>query len=243
MPAPGLGAGDAFAPDGRTLAVGTREEIARRSTSSTSGSGGSAGSARGRARSARTVHQPLVRVLAGRPAARGRPRQLALRELRARGQRFILFDGRTGRRLSRRLPVPARPDGGPRPVRPRRRADHLGDAGRDAGVGRPSGRIVRRFPIGGGPSFHPTGALALALNSWLRGRPERRRRPARPAHRPRAALQGRSADRMDLQPRFTPRRQRIVGPSWGGVHIWDIASGEVVDTYAAQGGPPATPTP
>ena len=35
---------------------------------------------------------------------------------------------------------------------------------------------------------------------------------------------------------FTRDGKQIVGPSCGGAHVWDVASGEVVDTYGGAGG-------
>jgi WD40 repeat protein len=99
-----------------------------------------------------------------------------------------------------------------------------------------SGKIVRRFPIGGRPGISADGhTLALAINSWH-------------AIDPSAAValldlrtggvrhfKGNLPTEWIYSLGFSRDGRQIVGPSWGGVHIWGIASGEVVDTYAAEG--------
>ena len=75
-------------------------------------------------------------------------------------QRFMLLDARTGRRLwQRRYPLPARPDGGARPVRPRRRADHARPrrARRWCGTLAAGGSCAATRSAGG-PRSRPTGA-------------------------------------------------------------------------------------
>ena len=108
------------------------------------------------------------------------------------------------------LSVPARADGGPSAVRPRRCADHVGVAGRDAGVERADRPDRAPLPDRWAPR-------ALARRADPRTGPQQPpRQPssvprhARPAHRPPAATRGRAARRVGHEPGFTRDGTRIV---------------------------------
>lgn len=100
-----------------------------------------------------------------------------------------------------------------------------------------TGRIVRRFPIGGPMSLSPNGRIvALAQNNAD---------PADPSsslavldlrtgkHRSLAALPVKA---WITSVAFTPDGNSIVGRSFdGGVRVWDVVSGSIVQTFTAQG--------
>jgi class 3 adenylate cyclase/WD40 repeat protein len=234
-----------FSPDGRTLAVGTgegdRSELhfvavaARRARR--------VGAWRGLVRGDRFPKMSLAFAPDGRHVAVGlatfsntAPTPVA--------QRFLLLDARTGRAAWRRR----------YPVRRGQWEVHVlfapsGALITSAAQGETivwnarTGRIVRRYPVGGRPAISPDGRrLALALNSPYPGEPSasvgvldlrsgRRRRLAREL--PEAWI-------MSLA--FTRDGMRIASAAFDGTYVWDVASGAIVErfrdeqTNAASGG-------
>jgi WD40 repeat protein/class 3 adenylate cyclase len=101
-----------------------------------------------------------------------------------------------------------------------------------------TGRILRRYPLGGVPALAPRGrTLALGQNSPygsdqsasvvlldLRTRHHR-------------ALLANLPDNWILSLAFTPDGSEIAGAASDGVHVWDVASGKIVANYVAQAGP------
>ena len=101
-----------------------------------------------------------------------------------------------------------------------------------------SGRILRRYPLGGVPALAPDGrTLALGQNSpsgsdqsasvvllELRTR----------HHRP---LLANLPDHWIDSLAFTPDSSEIAGAASDGVHVWDAASGKIVASCVAQAGP------
>ena len=178
-----------FSPDGRTLAVGTRQ------------------SSRSELHliDVTTHGEPPDRVV-----GRARPGQLSRSRRRSPSRPTAAASRSAWRHVSQRadgpsapappaprraqrapavaapLPAPARPDGGAGQVPATTAADHLGRSRARRWCGtRRTGRIVRRYPIGGRFALSPDGRrLALALNSRHPGDAELVRGAARPAHRP-----------------------------------------------------------
>jgi WD40 repeat protein len=100
-----------------------------------------------------------------------------------------------------------------------------------------TGRILRRFPLGGVPAVAPDGrTVALGQNS------------------PNPADQSASVVLLDLRTGshrallenlpgnwirsldFTPDSSEIAGAATDGLHVWSVASGKIVETYMAQAG-------
>ena len=101
-----------------------------------------------------------------------------------------------------------------------------------------TGRILRRFPLGGVPALAPDArTVALGQNS------------------PSAGDQSASVSLLDLRTGshrpllanlpdhwirslgFTPDGSEIAGAATDGVHVWDVASGKITESYVAQAGP------
>src|SRR5262249_10175331 len=97
----------------------------------------------------------------------------------------------------------------------------------------PTGRIARRYSIGGRPPLAPHGrSPALALNSFtLTGQYARvgilDLRTGR--HR---VLNAEVPDLWILSLAFTPGGTGIVGTSLDATRVWDVASGKLVQTFA-----------
>jgi WD40 repeat protein/class 3 adenylate cyclase/tRNA A-37 threonylcarbamoyl transferase component Bud32 len=95
-----------------------------------------------------------------------------------------------------------------------------------------SGRIVRRYPIGGKPAISPDGhTLALALNGPNLAKPSavlglldlrsgHRRELAQDLH-----------DEMLMSVAFEGDGSRLVGAAFEGTHVWDVASGAIVERF------------
>jgi WD40 repeat protein len=152
-------------------------------------------------------------------------------------QRFMVLDAHTGRQLWRRRYPFRRPQMAAQ-VLFRRDGALITSAPQGATLvwNARTGRIVRRYPFGGRPALSPDGhTLALALDSYYAGDP----RAAlglldlRTGHLRR--LKGNLPSEWIDNLAFTRDGKQIVGPSWKGAHVWDIASGEVVDTYGGTG--------
>jgi WD40 repeat protein/class 3 adenylate cyclase/tRNA A-37 threonylcarbamoyl transferase component Bud32 len=106
-----------------------------------------------------------------------------------------------------------------------------------------TGRILRRFPLGGVPAIAPDGhTVALGQNSPS---PENESssvvlldlRSGR--HR---TLLANLPDAWIRSLAFTPDGTRIAGAATDGMHVWDRASGKITETYAAEAGPRALST-
>ncbi|MDT5051843.1 MAG: hypothetical protein QOF66_209, partial [Mycobacterium sp.] len=101
-----------------------------------------------------------------------------------------------------------------------------------------SGRILRRFPLGGLPAIAADGRhVALALNSPSAGNPSSSvalldLRTGR--HR---TMTANLPDAWIRSLALTPDGAKIVGAAQDGVHVWDAASGAIAETYVAQAGP------
>jgi hypothetical protein len=203
-----------FAPDGRTLAVGTGETdrsavhlvdvVTRRARELASLPG------------QLTIDTFPKLQLAFSPDGRRLAVTLATNQPYGAApvaQRLMLLDGQTGRPLwRRRYPGPRRPGLGQAAVRPRRRPDHLGGEGRDAGVER------RDRP---GRSPLPGWRTPEVVARWAHARTRAQHRPprqaalsgcvARPAQWASAADGDRTAGRRDLQHGVHARREATRG--------------------------------
>ena len=146
--------------------------------------------------------EDVARLRARRPPRRRRPGEVLGRHPAAGGAASAAprRPDRT-RRMAAPLSGPARPAGGPRPLRPRRRADHVRRAGRHDRVER-----AHRPDPSPLPDRWTTRALARRPHARARpqqhpGRPtERLGRRARPAHRPPAGVGARPGRGVDHEP-------------------------------------------
>jgi WD40 repeat protein len=101
-----------------------------------------------------------------------------------------------------------------------------------------SGRIVRSFPVGGLPAIAPDGhTIAIGQNS------------------PSSADQSSSVTLLDLRTgrrrtllatlptywirslAFTPDGTQLAGAATDGLHVWNISTGKIVESYATDAGP------
>jgi WD40 repeat protein/class 3 adenylate cyclase/tRNA A-37 threonylcarbamoyl transferase component Bud32 len=153
-------------------------------------------------------------------------------------QRLFLVDARTGRTVWQRR----------HPMRPRQWETHVvftptgqlvtsSQQGETIVWDARAGRIVRRFPVGGRLALAPDGhTLALALNSEFPGVPSSAV----------ALLDLRTGHRTELRADlpeewitalvFTPDGSRLVGAAFIGTHVWDVASGAILETYGRRNG-------
>jgi WD40 repeat protein/class 3 adenylate cyclase/energy-coupling factor transporter ATP-binding protein EcfA2 len=101
-----------------------------------------------------------------------------------------------------------------------------------------TGRILRRYPLGGVPALAPDGrTLALGENS-----PSPGDQSASVvlldlhtgSHR---ALLANLPDHWIRSLDFTPDGSEVAGAATDGVHVWDVASGKIIESYVAQAGP------
>src|ERR1700733_15042788 len=101
-----------------------------------------------------------------------------------------------------------------------------------------TGRILRRFPLGGVPALAPNGrTVALGQNS-----PSFGNQSASVVlldlhtggHR---ALLANLPDHWIRTVAFTPDGSEIAGAATDGTHVWDVASGKIAESYVAQAGP------
>jgi WD40 repeat protein/class 3 adenylate cyclase/energy-coupling factor transporter ATP-binding protein EcfA2 len=101
-----------------------------------------------------------------------------------------------------------------------------------------TGRILRRFPLGGVPALAPDGrTVALGQNS-----PSFGNQSASVvlldlhtgSHR---ALLANLPDHWIRTVAFTPDGSEIAGAATDGTHVWDVASGKIAESYVAQAGP------
>jgi WD40 repeat protein/class 3 adenylate cyclase/tRNA A-37 threonylcarbamoyl transferase component Bud32 len=108
-----------------------------------------------------------------------------------------------------------------------------------------TGRIVRRFPLGGLPALARDGrTLALGENSPTSGQ-------AGPSSEivlldlrtgRRRTLIGTLPDSWVESLAFTPDGSEIAGAAGDGMHVWDVKSGKIIASYIAEAGPGALST-
>ena len=222
----------AFSPDGRTLAVGTQKgdrydvrlvDVATR---------------RVRPVWSRTglVPDALLPTTSLAYAPGGRRLAVAVTKTAGVGevveQRLFLLDAGTGRVLWQRR-LPKRPFQGEAHVSfaSDRRVITTALDGVTVAWDARTGRIARRYTVGGLPAIAPDGRrLALAVDRSQSFQP----------HFAIAVLDlrtGRSSDVVDLpderieQVAFTSDGSRIVGASVDGMHVWDVASGAIAERF------------
>jgi WD40 repeat protein len=95
-----------------------------------------------------------------------------------------------------------------------------------------SGQITRRFLIGGRPALAPDGRrLALALNSPDAGHPTSAIAILDLHNGRHTMLAGALPDEWILALAFTPDGKQIVGPAFNGTHVWDVGAGSIAETY------------
>ena len=101
-----------------------------------------------------------------------------------------------------------------------------------------TGRILRRFPLGGLPAVAPNGrTVALGQNTPSPGDQSATvvlLDLATGSHR---ALLANLPDHWIRSLAFTPDGSEIAGAATDGVHVWDRASGKIIESYVAQAGP------
>jgi WD40 repeat protein len=100
-----------------------------------------------------------------------------------------------------------------------------------------TGRILRRFPVGGLPAVSANGRrVALGINSPSLANPSAKvtvldlrtgRHPTLSANLPGVWIRSIA---------FTPDGSRVVAGATDGVHVWNAASGAIAETYTGQSG-------
>jgi WD40 repeat protein/class 3 adenylate cyclase len=101
-----------------------------------------------------------------------------------------------------------------------------------------TGRILRRYPLGGVPALAPNGQiLALGQNS-----PNDEDQSAavvlvKLRTGSRRTLPDTLPDHWIRTLDFTPDGSELAGAATDGMHVWDVASGQIVADYVAQPGP------
>jgi WD40 repeat protein len=101
-----------------------------------------------------------------------------------------------------------------------------------------TGRILRRYPLGGVPALAPDGrTLALGENSLSPG-DQSASVVLLDLHTGRhRALLANLPDHWIRSLDFTPDGSEVAGAATDGLHVWDVASGKIVASYVAQAGP------
>ena len=101
-----------------------------------------------------------------------------------------------------------------------------------------TGQLLRRYPLGGVPALAPDGrTVALGQNS---PNPEDQSASvvfldlSTGHHR---ALLANLPDHWIRSLAFTPDGSEIAGAATDGMHVWDVASGKIAESYVAQAGP------
>jgi WD40 repeat protein len=101
-----------------------------------------------------------------------------------------------------------------------------------------TGRILRRFPLGGLPAVAPNGmTVALGQNSPSAGDQSAAIVLLDLRTGSRRALLANLPDHWIRSLAFTPDGAEIAGAATDGVHVWDRASGKIIESYVAQAGP------
>ena len=179
-----------------------------------------------------TPTDDVARLRARRAPARGQPGDDVADVLHAR-RRAAPAPRRPQRAsgVAAPLPAPPRPVGGALRFRPDGALISSAQQGETLVWDARAGRIMRRFPIGGRFASRPTGA----------GSPSRStaRSPGEPSC-PVALLDLRTGRHTELAAElpdewitslaFTRDGKRVVGAAGSGTHVWDIASGAIVET-------------
>jgi WD40 repeat protein len=153
-------------------------------------------------------------------------------------QRLLVVHARTGRTVWERRP----------PMRPGQWEAHVaftpaGELISSAQQGETtvrdprSGRILRRYPVGGRLALAPDGhTAAVALNSPFPGQPSSAV----------ALLDLRTGRRTELRAdlpeewitalQFTSDGSKLVGAAFGATHVWDVASGTIIESLGGRNG-------
>jgi WD40 repeat protein/class 3 adenylate cyclase/tRNA A-37 threonylcarbamoyl transferase component Bud32 len=226
-----------FSPDGRTVAVGTgngRRAVLRFVDVATRRAR-RVGSWRARALPVLYPQMSLAFGPGGRRLAVGVASFSKVPEAgyETVAQRLLLLDARTGRTVWRGA-YPARRGQWEAHVLFARRGKLITSAPQGDTIvwNARTGRIVRRYPVGGKPALSPDGRmLALALNdpniakasaslAVLDLRSGRRRELAHDLH-----------DELLMSVAFTSDGTRIVGAAFEGTYVWDVASGRIVERF------------
>ena len=231
--------GMTFSPDGRTLAVATREgrrvelwlvDVAERT----------AHPARRWERNPTDQWMPSVSLAyapGGRRLAVALPAGMNELQRPVRQQLFLLDTG-TGRVAWQRR----------HPMRPAQRETHVvftpsGELVTSSQQGETivwdarAGRIVRRFRVGGRLALAPDGhTLALALNSDFPGVPSSAVAllDLRSGHR--SVLRADLPEEWITALAFTSDGSKLVGAAFAGAHVWDVATGAILETYGGRNG-------
>ena len=152
-------------------------------------------------------------------------------------ERLDLLDASTGRvRWSRRYPL-----------RPGQAEPHVvfTPAGRlltsaqqgDTLLWSRRGRIVRRYPVGGLPALSRDGrTVALGVNSPNPGTPSAAVTLLQLDSGRHRTLASKLPSAWILGIAFTPDDRRIVADAFDGVHVWDVSTGAITETYTGQSG-------
>jgi WD40 repeat protein len=101
-----------------------------------------------------------------------------------------------------------------------------------------TGRIVRRFPLGGVPALAPGGrAVALGQNSVSAGDQSASVILLDLHTSTHRAFLANLPDHWIRSLAFTPDGSELAGAATDGLHVWDVASGKIIESYVAQAGP------
>ena len=100
-----------------------------------------------------------------------------------------------------------------------------------------SGRVLRRYSIGGLPAVSADGReVALGRNTPSATDRELIGVAARPADRPPPDAGENLSTAWIRGIAFSPDGSRIVADAFDGMHVWDVASGTIVESFAGQPG-------
>jgi WD40 repeat protein len=227
-----------FAPDGRTLAVGTQK-----------GERYEVGVVDVATRRARPVWSrdgliadaflPTI-TLAYAPG--GHRLAVAVTRMSATsgpvGQRLLLLEARSGRLLWERR-IRMRPFQAETYVRfaPDGRLITSTAGGETIVWDARRGRSVRRFPIGGPPALAPDGnTLAIARSRMDQATPSSAVAMLDLRSGRRSTLAEKLPDEFLEHVVFTPDGSRILGSSSEGTHVWDVASGAITENFGGNVG-------
>ena len=99
------------------------------------------------------------------------------------------------------------------------------------------GTIVRRYPVGGLPTLSRDGrTVALGVNSASLAAPSAAVTLLHLDSERHRTLASRLPSAWIREIAFTPDGRRIVADAFDGVHVWDVATGAITETYAGQAG-------
>jgi WD40 repeat protein/class 3 adenylate cyclase len=101
-----------------------------------------------------------------------------------------------------------------------------------------TGRIVRRFALGGLPAIAPNGdTVALGQNSPFAGNQSASITLLHLRNGAHRTLLATLPDYWIRSLAFTPDGTEIAGAATDGMHVWDLASGKIIASYVAGAGP------